>query len=192
MEGIGFLITLCIAAIFGLFWLLSLALFISGRRRKFAWLTWLGGVPLVAGTGIGALAVLTMAYGIYSASDPSNVYESSFGSRPAADVTDLRCNSPFFEDTSTTFLKFKTSPRTINRITANGWARLQGKELKNMDFSSFDNEGTPGWWNPVKNETTRIYIPTNKSGTYNAETKILVYDIATHQAYCFSYIGNDG
>jgi hypothetical protein len=88
--GVVLLFWLFVAAIYGIFWLLFLALFISGRRKKSPVLTWLGGIPLFCSTSFALLCAGTMVYGLVSVSKPANVYETSFGSQPPADVTNLQ------------------------------------------------------------------------------------------------------
>jgi hypothetical protein len=188
--GIALLGWLFLAAICGLFWLLFLALFVSGRRKKSRSLMWLGGVPLVISSGIATFCIGTMVYGLNSVSQPANVYELSFGSQPPADVKNLQSSYYSFADTGTTFLKFNASPSTIRTLTAQKWVRLTGQELQDERFSNFLSEATPSWWAPRKSKSTSVYTARNRFGGFAGESEVLTYDAATKQAH-YAFIGVD-
>lgn len=188
--GIVILVWLFLAAIYGLFWLLFLSLFIAGRRKKSHLLTWLGGVPLLLSSSFAVFCVGTMAYGLISVSKPANVYEISFGSQPPADVTNMQSSYYSFADTGTAFLKFNTSLTTVSKLTGKGWTRLSGQKLQDESFSFFTGEQTPNWWRPTKTKATIIYTAEKRSGNFASESEVLTYDTVSKQAY-YAYIGID-
>jgi hypothetical protein len=190
--GAGFVLAfwLFLAAIYGCFWLMFLALFVSGRRKKSGLLTWLGGIPLALSTGFAVLCIGMMIYGLISVSKPANVYEISFGSQPPADVTNMQSSYYCFADTGTAFLKFNSPPVTVGKLTAKGWVRLTGQKLRAENFSNFTGEGTPSWWKPNKSKTTSVYAAENRFGNFAGEYEVLTYDAVTKQVH-YAFIGID-
>lgn len=189
-AGIVFLIWLFLAAIYGLFWLLFLVLSVSGRRKKSHLLTWIGGIPLALSTGFIVFCVGMLAYGFISMSKPANVYELSFGVQPPADVTNMQSSYWCFADTGTAFLKFNTSPRTVNKLTAKGWVRLTGQKLQEESFSNFLGAETPSWWKLSKSKSTLVYTAENRFRSFAGESEVLTYDANTKQVH-YAFIGID-
>ncbi len=172
--------------VYGLLWLVSLALLITGRTLKSQVLSWLGGLPLGALT-LGGFAAVAL---IFWPTNPTDVYEESFGIPPSSDVTQLQGRDYSWGDSGRAYLKFSAAPSTIQRITVKGWRHLSASEAQQETFSSFQQDDTPTWWKPVVGRSSVIYKASKRSGHFSSEYEILVYDESTRQTY-YSYSGVD-
>jgi hypothetical protein len=181
---------LILAGIYGFFWLIFLALFIVGKINKSRVLSWIGGVPLLLSTTFALFFLGTVVWGIISVSKPSNVYKITFGTPPPADVTNLQNQYWYFADTGSTYLKFKTSPTTIKKLTANDWHPLTGEKLKSTDFENLETDDTPSWWKPRKTSSTLVYTASMRFDDFANEEETLIYDPVNEQAY-YEFVGFD-
>lgn len=181
---------LVIAVAFGVFWVLFLALFISGRRTKSQLTIWVGGVLLALQTGIGVKA----GYEAISIWKPENVYKTTFGSSPPNDVTNIQSYYYYLGDLGMTYLKFNASPSTIRNLTAKGWTRLKGQGLADARASNDTHrdadDDTPSWYKPKVTQSTVIYRAKNRFGDFARENETLTHDTATQQAY-YDFLGID-
>ena len=180
--------------IYGLFWLLFLLLFLSGRRNKSRARSCMGGVPFALSSGFALWCLGLVAHGLWSSSRPANVYKITFGVAPSADVTDIRSKYYYFADTGTTFLKFKASPSTIDKLTAKGWTRLKYQEQLEAHASDDANtpadDDTPNWFKPDLTESTVTYVSEHRIGDFASESETLTYNPATRLAY-YDFVGID-
>ena len=181
---------LILAGIYGFIWLIFLTLFIVGKIKKSRVLSWIGGVPLALSTTFALIFLGTVAWGIISVSKPSNVYKITFGTPPPADVTDLQSQYWYFADTGSTYLKFKTSPATIKKLTANNWHQLTKEKLKGENFENLESDDTPSWWKPRKTSSTLVYTASMRFNDFASEEETLIYDPANQQTY-YTFIGID-
>jgi hypothetical protein len=190
-AGVVILIWLLIAAVFGVFWLGFLALFLIGRSRKSRLLKSLGGVPLLCSSVFALWFAGTAVYGFIYNQLPDNVYKSVFGFSPSADVTNIKSTYYYFADTGEFYLRFNASPQTINKIVRLGFTRHPRSELSPEDSSGLDDQGPPAWWKPVQTKSTRYYQARKRIGDFSTmEEEWLCYDASTQLAY-YHYIGID-
>lgn len=110
------LIWLFLAALFGLFWLCSLALVLIGWKRKIRWLKWLGAVPLTVLSICGVLATAAAVIGIVRASTPRLVFADTFGTKPGPDIKDLKSKVWSFADSAVVHVQFRAPAETFHRL----------------------------------------------------------------------------
>ncbi|MBW3635520.1 MAG: hypothetical protein KY445_03510 [Armatimonadetes bacterium] len=169
-------------------WLVSLVVFVLGRKRKSSLWSWLGGVPLGLFSVLALAVVGSILYGTYWNSNPANIYRLAFEKEPAPDVTVLQSYNYAFADTGITFLKFKAAPQTIAQLTKSPWRLIPRKDR--ADALGNIPEEKPTWWNPKISVETQVYLCSNRQKSFASENEILIYDPISRQTH-YSFIGID-
>ncbi len=182
---------LFIFAAFGAAWMMAFGVYCFGRDRNSTVLKWLGGLPLVALTLVGAGSIGFVIYGCVRCSIPSYVYESSFHERPTTDVTNLKSRFWSFADSEQVFLCFQASPETFQRIRPQNLKRIKFDNYR--ERSTLDLYDAPKWWHPPTEKTSEIYLLNSIEGTsqtFSNETTLMTFEATTGTVMYF-FLGID-
>jgi hypothetical protein len=154
-------------------------------------LIWLGGVPLIAITGIALLVGGIVGFVMIRSTNPRYVYRDAFHEPPSPDVRHIRSKVWAFADEGEAFMRFEASPETFRRIVPKEMQKVSYPEYRKKMPSN--NLKPPAWWLPPTEQTSEIYIAVPDYGNgrrFASETTLLTYDAPTQTAMYF-YLGID-
>jgi hypothetical protein len=143
---------------------------------------------LVAGA---AAVVITVALilGITFALNliPGHVFRSSFGFSPTSDVLDLRGRKFTFGDSGDTYLRFRASKETVNRILDSRFLELRQDEIRGYGFPWKDS--APSYWQPPNGASVHFFHATQFDDSFGSSEAFL-NDESTGSVH-FYWIGVD-
>lgn len=190
-PGIVIIFWMIIAAIFGGIWLFCLVLYILGRRYRKPIIKWMGLIPLATMTILAVTVGSLIAYRIIRSSIPRYVYADTFHEKPTSDVFQIKSEVFGFADSSHTFIQFKASQGTFEKICPDRLKPMTYSEYK--DKLPMTNLENPRWWIETPANGTQIRMFHTKWGEgrqFAAETEYMTFD-ASSQTVQYFYHGID-
>jgi hypothetical protein len=99
------------------------------------------------------------------------VYHMEIGEYPASDVTQIRCRQTAFADSGETWLSFRASPQTIDKLI---------NRFTSTDAASFAQAGyapdAPEWWKPEADGISTFFRAENLSRSFSSSWAYLGVD----------------
>lgn len=174
-------------------WVGAFLLLRYGRKKGSKPLSLFGGISSVLLSLIGLYFIWTIAIGLVRITNPTVIFARSFGFKPTSDVTEIKSSYWYFADTGLTYLKFKASPETLQRIIARGLKETTESNFNNLLASGL-SKSAPKWWMPFEGTPSQFFSAERKPETlehqdFASETEVLSYNPTTGIAYyCFNGI----
>jgi hypothetical protein len=176
LAVLAFLAALVVGA-----WLASLVLLIAGRINRSTILTVVSGGAFFVLT---ALLLFVVASYLHARS-PHEMFKRSFGFEPPPDVKDIQSEYYYLLDSGYTYLKFQTSPTTVERIVARGL-----EQVPNSYRFPSSNLEPPEWWKPPATGDVVRYYGEFDGRDFAREHEVLIYDRSSNTVY-FHFLGID-
>ena len=184
---LSFLALLFVAFLLLVGWFVAVVLLVKGRQKQSRSQVWVAGASL----SLISLMGMGLAYACLAPPNANLAYKDSFGVAPSKDVTELQASEDSFGDYTQIYLRFKTSPKTIQTITAKGWKVGNPNEWANSDGEISRGDSAPDWWKPKLNAQTQVFSAEKRLGHFSSfEQETLIYDAGTGEAF-YDYDGLD-
>jgi hypothetical protein len=180
MIGFVWLFWLCAGVGFLGIWFGSAVLLIVGRIRKSRTLTVGPGVAF----GILSMLAMVVIFSYVHATSPGEVFKKSFGFEASEDVVNIKSEYWVFADSGHTFLMFKASPATVEKIVARGLNRVP------ESFFPSSNIEPPNWWVLPSGDDTVRYGAAFSDRDFSREVEVLIHDRSSDTVF-FHFIGSD-
>jgi hypothetical protein len=164
----------------------------SGVRRRRGGRAVVGGVLAMGGAVIVVVAAMFVTSWVVVGSTPlystsPSVFRTEFGYEPAG-VTSIQSETSGSTDSTLHFMRFRTAPATIQKITSGRFKAVPFAECERQFRARASRR--PTWWAPVRSGSSRCYVAAPFDGAFAMNEAWIGYDAESGYAHYF-YIGID-
>lgn len=163
-----------------------------GRYRRRHSIFVLGGVTAaVAGLVAVAATLFVLSWVAFGSraykSTSLSAFEDEFGVVAPNDVASVQLQASGTSDSTSRFLRFSASPKTIEAVVRGRFSAVTPDECETQ-FHALRNP--PEWWRPVVVNGARCYAAERFDNAFATTNAWLLYDETSHVAHYY-YIGID-